>query len=118
MSRLPHDTFVKSLESHSKIRLAQDLIDIICDTFKATFMPGDELWIFGSRVNQNAKGGDIDLFIKTKSPFVDQAFDAKLNFLTQLFLNIEEQKIDVVVQYGNHKLPIYEIAQEEGIRLV
>ena len=46
--------------------------------------------------------------------------DARLRFLTDLYLGLGEQKIDVVIRWlgGNVELPIYEIAKNKGIELV
>lgn len=103
---------------NKKIRLDQKTLDSICKSFKAVFSPEDELWLFGSRARADARGGDIDLFIKAHRLNAEQAVQAKLDFLTQLFLKIEEQKVDVVIQYAHYHLLIHDIAQEEGIRLL
>jgi hypothetical protein len=100
------------------IRLNPEEIEHIKTIFQDIFMPGDKLWIFGSRVNPRAKGGDIDLYIETQLSNADDVTDAKINFLTTLKFKLGDQKIDVVINFGDTQLPIYEIARNEGIRLV
>lgn len=102
----------------SKIRLTQTDIDAIILTFKEIFALNDQLWIFGSRVRPEAKGGDIDLYIETNEANTENLVNQKIKFLVHLKLRIGDQKIDVVL--NNHKitLPIYEIAKKEGIQLV
>ena len=102
-----------------KIRLSTDDIHCICEAFRTHFLPKDSLWIFGSRVNEQARGGDIDLYVETDYPSAAQVVDAKINFLVDLKGRIGDQKIDVVIKFGNTlELPIYRLAKREGIQLV
>jgi predicted nucleotidyltransferase len=101
-----------------KVRLKQFEIDAICNSFKKSFLAGDELWLFGSRADINKKGGDIDLFIKTNYKDAKEVVKAKMNLLYLIFMTLEEQKIDVVIEFNDFHLPIYDIAKEEGVRLV
>lgn len=53
-----------------------------------------KIYLFGSRVNDNGKGGDIDiLVISDKIGFVE-----KIKIKTGIFNEIEEQKLDIVVK--------------------
>lgn len=52
--------------------------------------------LFGSRANDEERGGDIDIFIRKKNGEKPD-FRSKINFTTDLILNIGEQKIDVVL---------------------
>ena len=102
------------------IRLASDEIDAICTAFRQFFLPEDRLWIFGSRVDPTARGGDIDLYIETHLQDAGACVGAKISFVTELYEKIGEQKIDVVLNLlsSNYKLFIYEVARTEGIQLV
>ena len=100
------------------IRLNNFEIESIKQSFQAYFLPDDQLWIFGSRVNPHATGGDIDLYVNTHYTDAQKIVEAKILFLTALQLKIGEQKIDLVVQFNNHELPIYTIAQTQGIQLL
>lgn len=102
------------------IRLTPFEIDAICSSFQAYFAPEDHLWIFGSRVNRNARGGDIDLYIETTIPDASTVVDKNTAFVIDLCDKIGEQKIDVVLNLvtRDHKLAIYEVAREEGVQLV
>ncbi len=46
------------------IRLIEEEIKAITDTAKEIFGNNVGLWIFGSRVNPNLKGVDIDIYIE------------------------------------------------------
>ena len=55
-----------------------------------------QVFLFGSRASNEERGGDIDLFIRNLNG--DQLkIRAKINFVTDLIIQIGEQKIDVVL---------------------
>lgn len=55
-----------------------------------------QVFLFGSRTINQERGGDIDLFIRNTKG--DQLkIRTKINFVTDLILQIGEQKIDVVL---------------------
>lgn len=99
------------------IRLTDSEVLAICKIFRSHFLASDHLWIFGSRVDLNKRGGDIDLYIETKMS-AEIASEAKIKFLTNLEIALGEQKIDVVLKIAGFDLPIYEVAKEEGIKLL
>lgn len=80
--------------------------------------PDGKCWLFGSRVNDNKRGGDIDLYIETSETNVTNIVNAKLAFLVTLTRQLGEQKIDVVVHRANSELlSIHQIAKQTGILL-
>ena len=75
-------------------------------------------WLFGSRVDDQKRGGDIDLYIETTETDINKIVAAKLAFLVALNRELGEQKIDVVIhQIGREFLPIHQIVKQTGIRL-
>ncbi len=53
-----------------------------------------KIYLFGSRVNDTEKGGDIDiLVISDKIGFIE-----KIKIRTGIFKEIDEQKMDIVVK--------------------
>ncbi len=81
--------------------------------FLEVFKEG-RIYLFGSRVDDNQKGGDIDLYIQTD---VEKNFaHKKLDFLVLLKRSIGEQKIDVVFDRGLQR-SIDISAQRQGILL-
>ena len=75
-----------------------------------------DVYIFGSRVDNNRKGGDIDLYITTDMP-ASEIIRRKINLLVDLEKSIGEQKIDVVINNRTKQKPFYEIAEKEGVKL-
>lgn len=55
--------------------------------------PKAEIWLIGSRANDELKGGDIDLLIVSDLLGLSQ----KLDLLVALKLRIGDQKIDITV---------------------
>ena len=94
------------------MRLKNNEIQAIKTTFNAIFKNG-AIYLFGSRVDDTKKGGDIDLYIST--PDKKDLVSKKIDFLVGLKRKIGEQKIDVVLDYKDNRL-IDKIAKQ-GIRL-
>ena len=73
------------------MRLTINEQNLIKDTFKKYFK--GEIYLFGSRIDDNLKGGDIDLYISSK----DAKLSQKIDFLVELKKQIGDRKIDVVL---------------------
>jgi len=72
--------------------------------------------LFGSRVNDAKRGGDIDLYIETTLPS-EQAFRSEMEMAADLYCSLGERKIDIVVNNGRLDLPIYKVARSQGVWL-
>jgi len=92
----------------------------ICSEAVHCFGANSRLWLFGSRVNDQLRGGDIDLYIEPEIEDAASIVDAKLKFLSEMHRLLGEQKIDLVVRRnkGNYEAPVYRIARESGERLL
>ena len=61
--------------------------------------------LFGSRADDTARGGDIDLLIETQFTDPEEIVNAEIRFQVQVQQAIGEQKIDLLVDYpgrGEH----------------
>lgn len=73
--------------------------------------------LFGSRVDDQERGGDIDLYIKTPQPLADPAVMAAKTAVKVMKFQ-HGRKVDVVVQAPNSTpQPIFEIAEKTGVLL-
>lgn len=101
------------------MRLTQKEVELISRTFNRYFSSTDHLWLFGSRVNDASKGGDIDLYIETHEIDTNILLEKKLKFINELWQQLGEQKIDVVLNIlsSGTQLPIYQVAKKEGVLL-
>ena len=80
-----------------------------------------EVWLFGSRVNNEKRGGDYDFLIETSVNQPDIIIEHKITMIAELQStpNFEDEKIDLIVKRRNSSfdMPIYGVAKKEGIRL-
>jgi uncharacterized protein len=102
------------------MRLTTEQAQAIRDSVTEVFGAAAQVWLFGSRVDDRRRGGDIDLLVR---PPADRAADPetawrdKLRLLGQLERRLGERKIDVVLEAPDDPRPIVRIAHQTGIPL-
>ncbi|MCE5293755.1 MAG: nucleotidyltransferase domain-containing protein [Chlamydiales bacterium] len=98
------------------MRLTNQQISSLIDATHICFGNNAEVWLFGSRVDDTKKGGDIDLYIETD--LEKDTVAAKLHMRKLIGPVFGEQKIDIVVR-SRSKIPspIHEIAMSTGQKL-
>ena len=75
------------------------------------------VFLFGSRLDDNKKGGDIDLLIRIEHDVNNPALLAA-QIQSKVMRRIGEQKIDVLLLAPNlTRLPIHEVALNQGVLL-
>lgn len=97
------------------MRLSNLYIDKIKEATVKYFGEESKVYLFGSRVNDDKRGGDIDLYVETNQ--TSEILDKKLKMLSFLHKNLGKQKIDIVINNNTDNLPIYRVAKEEGVLL-
>ena len=95
------------------MRLSQKYKDTIKKYFYQFFIDG-QIYLFGSRVDDSKKGGDIDLYFVLSN--FDNLFEKKLKFLSRVKRELGEQKIDIVFNTDSTRL-IEQEAIKWGIKL-
>lgn len=95
------------------MRLSKHYKDVIKEKFHQIFDKG-EIYLFGSRVDDSQKGGDIDLYLAVEDH--SDIFRKKIRFLAQVKRELGEQKIDVVFNKDKNRL-IEQEAIKWGIKL-
>lgn len=73
-----------------------------------------KIYLFGSRVDDTKKGGDIDLYLVLEN--FDNLFEKKLKFLSRVKRELGDQKIDIVFNKDKNRL-IEQEAIKWGIEL-
>ena len=79
------------------MRLSEFEIESIKSLAKLHFGSNVQVFLFGSRTRNHLRGGDIDLFIRNENG-EPLKIRTKIDFITDLILQIGEQKIDVVLE--------------------
>jgi len=77
-----------------------------------SFDPSGKIYLFGSRVSDSEKGGDIDLLILSEQ----LTYTDKIKIKQQLFDKIGEQKIDIVIAKDAAQ-PFIKLVLEQGVPL-
>ncbi len=107
----------------NRMRLSTDQIQAICQAATTAFGQGTSVWLFGSRVDDAKRGGDIDLLVCPQVRSADdaarpqQTFMQKIKMLTLLERQLDERQIDIVVEQAQDMRPIVAVAYKTGIKL-
>jgi predicted nucleotidyltransferase len=99
------------------MRLTQDQIDAIRCCTVETYGQDAHVWLFGSRVDDGRRGGDIDLLVRPARMDASPSLRDKLRFLGQLEKRLGERKIDVIIERPDDLRPIVRVAHETGVAL-
>ena len=74
--------------------------------------PAARVYLFGSRVDDHAKGGDIDLLVFSEK----LGWKDKLTLKKAIFSEVEEQKIDIVLtRDGSEPFVQYVLPQSQPL---
>ena len=94
------------------MRLTPAQINTIKSTATAVLGEGAQVTLFGSRVHDDQKGGDVDLYVETHQPELMKKIRCKVSLQDQL-----DMPVDLIVKPYGDQSPIALIAKQEGIRL-
>ena len=94
------------------MRLSKWEIEEIKKAAKLIFGEDVKVILFGSRVYDDKKGGDIDLYVITDTP----TYEKKKKFWIELQERLGEQKIDIILSEDPNR-PIEKVALKEGVEL-
>lgn len=101
----------------TSMRLTPKQIETILGAAKIAFGQEAEVWLFGSRVDDARRGGDIDLLVHPAHPIDGQTLARKIRFLGLLERDLGERKVDVIIEAPDDHRPIVRIAHETGVKL-
>jgi predicted nucleotidyltransferase len=99
------------------MRLTQTQITAIRQATNEAFGAAAQVWLFGSRVDDLKRGGDIDLLICPDLDAADDLLRRKIRLLGMLERALGERRIDVIIEHTENLRPIERIARETGVRL-
>ena len=99
------------------MRLTQQQRETIVKAIQSECGTDTQVRLFGSRVDDTARGGDIDLLVELTQPIENSvALSSRLAAILQIALG--DQRIDVLIIDPNTQLqPVHETALSQGIKL-
>ena len=99
------------------MRLTSQQIATIRQVVAEQLGSGARVLLFGSRVDDAARGGDIDLLVETKRELANRSAEAS-RLAAKLQLALGDQRIDVLIIDPTTRLqPIHRAAKETGVAL-
>lgn len=99
------------------MRLSEQQRRILKEETVAVFGTDASLRLFGSRVQDHIKGGDIDIHIEAEGTESD-LLQNELRLRTRLLRRLGERRIDIVVhRHDTQVRPIDKSAHETGVLL-
>lgn len=94
------------------MRLYKEQIDVLKNKL-TTLSSSAKLYLFGSRVNDDLKGGDIDLLVVS-----DELTKKDLRLLrVEFFKHFGEQKLDIILDNGELKTPFVKHIFQKAVLL-
>lgn len=96
------------------MRLTSKQIAFIKQTVAEHFGPGARVWLFGSRVDDAKRGGDVDLYVEPQSH--EDAYVRRLDCFGDLVEGLP-YPVDLVVAEPDAPRPIDRIALAQGVLL-
>ena len=99
------------------MRLTSSQEQLIKSTVDRVLGAENRVWLFGSRVNDALRGGDIDLLIETEAAFPNRA-KMLCRLYGALIYALGDRKLDVLLKDARTRdAPVFEIAKRTGVIL-
>lgn len=99
------------------MRLTREQIQTIKSTVDHVLAVPSHTWLFGSRVDDARRGGDIDLLVETEAALPNRA-EVLCRLYGALILALGERKLDILLKdVRTPEAPVFDIARRTGIRL-
>ena len=99
------------------MRLTPEQAEIIRNAARKYFGANARIWLFGSRTDDSARGGDIDLLVEPRTS-LPNPFVAAIRLEVDLQNALGDQKIDILISEADkEETPIHRIARSTGIQL-
>jgi predicted nucleotidyltransferase len=99
------------------MRLQPEQVKAIKETIKRHVGPSSRVWLFGSRVDDALRGGDIDLLVETDE-IVTNRVKTLCKIEGALVMALGDRKLDVLLKDARTPdVPVFEVARRQGILL-
>ncbi len=100
------------------MRLTETQLATIKSTINEVFGENSSVYLFGSRTDDNSRGGDIDILVEAPLKPA-QALEKKLKTSARLCMRLGDQKIDIITTPSlfNDPRSVVRNAVSRGIKL-
>lgn len=99
------------------MRLTPQHVEVIRQATQQLAGDDARIRLFGSRVNDDARGGDVDLMLELDHSVAEPA-QLAASLAARISRGMNGRKVDVLIRAPNLlELPIHQIALEEGVLL-
>lgn len=102
------------------MRLQPKEVNAIALAARDAFTPGTAVFLFGSRVDDGRRGGDIDLLVEVPEAMPPAELVRRhTRFVSRIYRLLDEQRIDVVIATRNQQDPreVVATARREGFEV-
>ena len=96
------------------MRISEYVKNAIIDAARSSD-PEARVWLFGSRIDDNKKGGDIDIAVLSKK--INNDVMQKIHIRRSICDKIGDQRIDIATSADGMEA-FFRLAVEEGIELI
>jgi predicted nucleotidyltransferase len=94
------------------MRLAPEQAAMVAGSIKRHLGEHARIWLFGSRLDNSKRGGDLDLYVETHPHPLTNELRCKIELEEALDL-----PVDLIVRTFEDDTPIAVIAKRRGVRL-
>lgn len=102
------------------MRLQANEVDAIRQAAHDAFLPGTVVFLFGSRLSDEARGGDIDLLVETPEALSpEDLVRRRTRFVSRIYRALDEQRIDVVIATRGQQdsRAVVTVAKRDGLQV-
>jgi predicted nucleotidyltransferase len=95
-------------------------VNAIAQAARDAFTPGTAVFLFGSRVDDSKRGGDIDLLVELPETMPPaELVRRRTQFVSRIYRLLNEQRIDVIIttQGQQDSREVIAAAKREGIQV-
>ena len=110
-----------TLYTSSIMRLSPTEVTLIQVAARDTLAAGSRVTLFGSRIDDSRRGGDIDLLVEWPGPSAaTEVVGRRSAFAARLYRLLGERRIDIVMAPAGQPdaRPVVDAARREGIELI
>jgi len=94
------------------MRISQNQAQLIAESIHRHFGETARMWLFGSRLDDQKRGGDVDLYVETDMHTLMDEIRCKLQLEQSL-----DMPVDLIVNSRDEVTPIAQIAKTTGVAL-